>query len=41
MKHTYERATLTVVSFEATDIITTSTYGGDKKQPIVMPEDIF
>ena len=41
MKSVYERASLTVVSFEATDIITTSTYGGDKNQPIVMPEDIF
>ena len=41
MKTAYERASLTVVSFEAKDIITTSTYAGDKKEPIVMPEDIF
>ena len=41
MKTAYERASLTVVSFEAKDIITTSTYDGDKDKPIVLPEDIF
>ncbi len=41
MKNTYERASLTVVSFDAKDIITTSTYEGNKKEPIIMPEDIF
>ena len=41
MKNAYERASLTVVSFDAKDIITTSTYEGDKDKPIVMPEDIF
>ena len=41
MKTAYERASLTIVSFEARDIITTSTYEGDKDKPIVMPEDIF
>ena len=41
MKATYERASLTIVSFEAKDIITTSTYDGDKDKPIVLPEDIF
>ena len=40
-KNIYERASLTIVSFDAKDIITTSTYGGDKNQPIVMPEDTF
>ena len=41
MKTAYERASLTIVSFEAKDIITTSTYDGDKDKPIVLPEDIF
>ena len=41
MKNNYERASLTVVSFEAKDIITTSTYDGDKRDPIVLPEDVF
>ena len=41
MKTAYERASLTVVSFEAKDIITTSTYEGDKNKPIIMPEEIF
>ena len=40
-KNTYERASLTIVSFDAKDIIPTSTYDGDKKKPIVMPEDVF
>ena len=40
-KTIYERASLTIVSFDAKDIITTSTYDGDKKKPIVMPEDVF
>lgn len=41
MKNNYERASLTVVSFEVKDIITTSTYDGPVQGPIVMPEDIF
>ena len=41
MKNIYERASLAVVSFEAKDIITTSTYGGSTNDPIVLPEDIF
>lgn len=41
MKIAYERASLTVVAFEAKDIITTSTYDGDKRDPIVLPEDVF
>jgi hypothetical protein len=41
MKNKYERASLTVVSFEAKDIITTSTYEGSTDRPIVLPEDIF
>ncbi len=41
MKNIYERASLEVVTFDAKDIITTSTYGGSTKDPIVMPEDIF
>ena len=40
-KATYERASLAIVSFDAKDIITTSTYEGDKNRPIVMPEDNF
>ena len=40
-KNNYERASLTIVSFDAKDIITTSTYEGDKNSPIVMPEDIL
>ena len=40
-KSNYERASLTVVSFDAKDIITTSTYQGNTKDPIVMPEDIL
>ena len=38
-KKNYERATLTVVSLNAKDIITTSTYAGDLIGPIVMPDD--
>jgi hypothetical protein len=37
----YERASLEIVSFDAKDIITTSTYEGETNKPIVLPEDIF
>lgn len=37
----YERASLEIVSFDAKDVITTSTYNGSIKEPVVLPEDIF
>ena len=40
-KNTYERASLTIVSFDAKDIITTSTYRGPADSGIVLPEDTF
>jgi hypothetical protein len=38
-KKNYERATLAVVSLDQKDIITTSTYTGDLRDPIVLPND--
>lgn len=38
-KETYERVALTVLAFDAKDIITTSGWAGDG--PIVLPEDVF
>ena len=40
-KKVYERVALTVVSFDAKDIITTSGWLGLPNTPIVLPEDIF
>ncbi len=41
MKETYERATLSVVNFDARDIITTSGEIDGKGGAIRLPEDIF
>lgn len=40
-KNEYVRASLTIVSFDARDVITTSTYNGPVKDAIVLPEDTF
>ena len=41
MKEIYERATLSVVTFDAKDIITTSGETDGKGGAIQLPEDIF
>jgi hypothetical protein len=41
MKNNYERAMLTVVTFDAKDIITTSGETDGKGGAIQLPEDIF
>lgn len=41
MKKNYERAALTVLAFEAKDVITTSGWFGDPDEPIVLPEDVL
>ena len=41
MKKNYERVALTVLAFEAKDVITTSGWFGEPDGPIVLPEDVL
>ena len=41
MKKNYERVVLTVLAFDAKDVITTSGWFGEPDGPIVLPEDVL